>query len=215
MPRQGSSPSSRTSLKQRTLLGFFQPGSSQAAQAANAGSPEGKMTAPAKRTRSTNKDRLGATKKCRKVLLLQSSDSEQPDEDGGSESSDVGAIGFEETSVSSRAEEDDNILSPKRPHVSPRKVHKMRAVSVENSSAVEGSDGEPEVVGVPVFRKKKGRIVGRPSRKSTVIRSSDEEEPRPKRRKLVKGVRPATPEEDLLDEVDSDSKNSFGIILTS
>ena len=208
MPRRVSSSDSPKVLKQQNLLGFFQQGSGRAPPSGSRSSEgEGSRTVPAKRSRQSHKEHGETPRGSRKAARLEYSGSEQPDQDAGSESSDVAAIGFEETEASadSVVEEDDLVLSPKKPPASPRKVRRMRADSIEALSITEESDGEPEVIGVPVFRKK-GNAVAKP-RRNTIVSSSDEDRPHSKKRKLVKGVRPPTPEEDLLDEVDSDSEH--------
>ena len=212
MPRKGSVAGSRKPLRQKTLLKFFQAGSSQAHNDTSSPS-DGEQSKP---TTSATRNRAHSNHKAsrsRKAVILASSDSEKPSDDGGSQSSDVGAIDFEEPRTSLAVEdiEDDIALSPKRPVGTPRKLRRLRAVSVEKASLSEESDGEPEVVGVPIYRRKKSYDTKpHPARKGKLaIASGDSEddEPEPKRRKLVKGVRPATPEGDLLDEVDSDSKS--------
>lgn len=195
-------------MKQKSLLNFFQTGASTSRPGLGDGSSEeeASRTAPAKGRRSAREESTQKATKRRTNTTLQSSDSDQAPKDDESESSDVGAIGFEKASVSSVVEDDETVLSPKRPAGTPRKVRKLRAESVERISATEDSDGEPEVIGVPVYWKKKDGAATKP-RKAVIPAASDDDEPQPKRRKLVKGVRPPTPEEDLMDEVEADSKH--------
>lgn len=155
-----------------------------------------------KRPLTTSKQRGRAT--ARRVI---ESDGEQYGA-SGSESSDLAAIGFVEETDSSVPPEDEISCSPKRPSVSPRKIRRMRAGSIERGHATEDSDGAPEVVGIPVFRKKSRakHISGKPQTQVSLLAESEDDEPPVKRRKLVRGVRPPTPEEDPLDEVESDSQ---------
>lgn len=175
-------------LKQRDLFGFFEPPSPSTSR-------KSKATPPRKK-------RGGR----------RNSDEDIPSETrSGSTSSNVGGIRFEpkviEISDSSDVED-----SPKRPRATQRKTRRFRAESVEKSSGSASKateeDEEEELVGVPVTWKGKGREV-KGKRKRAVVDSDSEDSLRPRRRKLVKGVRPPTPEvDDLLEEVDEKSRSS-------
>ena len=190
----------RKGLKQKSLLDFVEKSSPTLPSKAKSPSPtrfdpKGKGKAPAKR----------------RVPYIASEDEEENgSEGGGSTSSDVGAIGFEPkaAAVSSTSDNESITHSPRKPASTPRKIRKRRAGSIPGSPISIDSDS-PEPVGVPVFRKG-GATVGK--RKHAALQDSSEEENddiQPRRRKLVKGVRPPTPEEDsadLLEEVDSNSE---------
>lgn len=77
-------------------------------------------------------------------------------------------------------------------------------VESDEEGAIVGldSDSNDEMIGVPLVWKGKAKDTGR---KRRVIRSDSDEE-RPRKKKLIKGVRPPTPEPDMMDEVDASSK---------
>nr|VWO98706.1 Nucleoside diphosphate kinase (NDK) (NDP kinase) (EC (Nucleoside-2-P kinase) [Ganoderma boninense] len=116
----------------------------------------------------------------------------------GSQSSDAGAIRFEPQAAVITSSEDEGDL-PLRPTFSSKgKGRVKRAHSIESASTPSSEGEEEREVYV-----RKGK---RASKKSAaaVLDSDEEDELRPvKKRKLVKGKRPLTPEEDdLVNEVD-------------
>ncbi|RPD66233.1 hypothetical protein L226DRAFT_500420 [Lentinus tigrinus ALCF2SS1-7] len=121
------------------------------------------------------------------------------DEDG-SQSSDAGAIRFEREVVEVSSDEGEEDRAPRRSQAS-RKRRANRAHSDDSASPQPApEEDEPEIY----LRKGK-----RPAKTTSIVLDSDEEEDdRPvKKRKLVKGERPPTPQEDdanLLDEVDEE-----------
>ena len=118
----------------------------------------------------------------------------------GSQSSDAGAIHFEPQVVLVSSSGDEGELPPRPTFSSRRKKRTTRAHSVESAS--ESSAGEEER---EVYVRKGKRAGKKPV--VVVLDSDEEEELRPmKKRKLVKGERPPTPEEgDLMGEVDEHS----------
>ena len=117
MPRQPSSPISPSHLKQKTLLGFFQPASTQKKTQGGVSAFKGEgstsKVAPTKRTRLAREKPSHTTKRGRKVIsvLYSDSDNDEPAQaESGSESSDFRAIEFNEpsTGANSVAEEDDD-----------------------------------------------------------------------------------------------------------
>ncbi|KAI1795783.1 hypothetical protein LXA43DRAFT_989531 [Ganoderma leucocontextum] len=119
------------------------------------------------------------------------------DEDG-SQSSDAGAIRFEAPVVVISSSEDEGDLPPRPTFSSKGKKRTKRAHSAESVSAPPSAGEEEQELYV-----RKGKRAGKKSA-AAVLDSDEEEELRPlKKRKLVKGKRPPTPEEhDLMDEVD-------------
>lgn len=117
----------------------------------------------------------------------------QSDDETGSADSDVGAIQFE-PEVIDISDEDE---SPRRP-----KRRKSLMVTDTLPERAPSDDSLEENIGVPVHWKgKKG--------KAKFVEES-EEESQPRRHKLIKGVRPPTPEEDdVMDEVDENRKQSI------
>ncbi|KAI0807491.1 hypothetical protein C8Q74DRAFT_1188043 [Fomes fomentarius] len=125
------------------------------------------------------------------------------DEEEGSQSSDPGAIHFESAKVGEASSSEDEAYPALRPtQASKRKKHQQRAHSEDSLSAIPSDSDEQDH---EVFVRKGKRAV---KKTSTVLVSDEEEEARPvKRRKLVKGERPQTPEDDeadLLKEVDEE-----------
>lgn len=204
MPRQKSTTKrARNKPQQKSLLNFFETSSPLRGQAESG--PSGPTKSPT-RIGGKAKGKMPA-KGSRGAYRLQSD--EDDSEGDGSTSSDVGAIGFEPEviTVSSSSEEDAILPSPRKSARSQRKIKKRRADSEERDSAVAESDSDgPEHIGVPVIWRKAGTVTV-DKRKRAVIQDSDDDELQPRRRKLVKGIRPPTPEEEnLLDELDSDSR---------
>lgn len=166
-------------------------------------SPSPKVSRTRNATRSSKrpaaKERVSSKKS-------HSLDSHIPDvEDGGDSSSDPGKIHFEPEVVSVSDSEEEVKSSPRRPAASQAKKRRRVANSDDEGVVVVSTDTEDENIGVPVRWKGKAKEVkGKP----TVVHSDSEEEEQPRRRKLVKGIRPPTPEEDdLMAEVDESSQS--------
>ena len=117
----------------------------------------------------------------------------------GSQSSDAGAIHFEPRVLTISSSEDEGDLPPRPTFSSRGKKRTKRAHSIESASA-------PSSVGEKELYVRKGKRAAKKAA-AAVLDSDEEEELRPlKKRKLVKGERPLTPEEDdLMDEVDEHS----------
>ena len=183
-------------LKQKSLLGFFEPSSPTQPEASSSKKAQPRKSPAAKRRAAPSQRRRAAV------------ESDPPsDGDSGSTSSDVGGIDFEPQIIEVSSDEDAPEKSPRRPTATQRKTRKLRADSVERTPVVISSSGEEENIGVPVVWKHK-TADKKSKRKRTVLDSESEEAP-PRKSKLVKGVRPPTPEEDdadLLQEVDERSK---------
>ncbi|CAL1704452.1 unnamed protein product [Somion occarium] len=175
--------------KQQSLLGFFQSSSP-----ARPSSPEMKHKLHAEPSKSSRRTPKSSPRKGKSKSKYETSSS-------AGESSDVGAISFEPAVYSLSDSDDDVKKSPRRPIVRKRRVKASRSNSP--SPIIIESDSEEENVGVPVTWKGKAKAV--PKRKLAVL-DSDVEEEAPKRRKLVRGVRPPSPEEsdDLIEELDQD-----------
>ncbi|TFK89145.1 hypothetical protein K466DRAFT_661791 [Polyporus arcularius HHB13444] len=122
-------------------------------------------------------------------------------DDDDSQSSDPGAIHFEREAAKLSSSEDEEGRAP-RPSQTNRRKRIRRAHSDGSASPEPAPDEEEQEVYV-----RKGK---RPAKKTSavLVLDSDEEEAHPvKKRKLVKGERPPTPqgdEGDLLDEVDEE-----------
>ncbi|KAI0721002.1 hypothetical protein C8T65DRAFT_631903 [Cerioporus squamosus] len=122
-------------------------------------------------------------------------------DDDDSQSSDPGAIHFEREVVQVSSSEDEEGRAP-RPSQTNRRKRLRRAHSDDSASPQPAPDEEQEVY------VRKGK---RPAKKTSavlVLDSDEAEDAQPvKKRKLVKGERPPTPENDeadLLDEVDEE-----------
>ncbi|OCH94983.1 hypothetical protein OBBRIDRAFT_884303 [Obba rivulosa] len=177
MARKKAAPETPKKLKQKTLHGFVASSSSPAA------------AGPSRSTATTRQRRRARAKTPPKRPTLKSDD-----EDEGSESSDVAAIRFEPTAIEVSDEE-----RPLRTHLSQKRKSRQVRDDSEEQEMPASSEEEPEES--PIVRK---RASGK--RKLTVS-GSEEEDIQPKRRKLLKGVRPPSPDEeksDLLDEIDED-----------
>ncbi|OBZ75568.1 Uncharacterized protein C17H9.06c [Grifola frondosa] len=178
MPRKSKRTDSPNTLTQKTLDRFL--GSS---------SPSTSRTTLPQPSPTT---RRRATKKRVDSSLLPIERSKEDDD--GSDSSNVGAIHFE---PELRDTSDEG--SPRRAPTKKRRI--LRAVS-DDGSPVPPSNQE-ETIGVEVVWK--GRRPG--AKRNQILDDEEEEEVQPKRRKLVKGIRPPSPEyeePDLMDEVDED-----------
>lgn len=180
-------PSRQKTLKQDTLDVFLRSSSPPAPHSTSLDG--GASATPSHRSYPTMKNsRAGSLKGRARVRT--------PVDDDASGSSDVDAIHFELTS--SHSEDDDvEVESPRRPVPQNRKMRPTRADSDHELATSESS--QEDISGVPVAWK--GRNAGK--KRKVVVEDSDEEEL--PRRKLIKGVRPPSPEEDdLLEEIDED-----------
>lgn len=117
--------------------------------------------------------------------------------------SDVGAIAFESAVMEISDSEDEAESSPRK-SATARRVHRKRAMSDDEITSSGSRDPSEEYVGIPVTWKGKGKAS---QRKRKVVEDSDSQEGiQPRRRKLIKGERPLTPEtENLMEELDEDS----------
>ncbi|THH33837.1 hypothetical protein EUX98_g254 [Antrodiella citrinella] len=114
--------------------------------------------------------------------------------------SDVGAIAFEPEVIELSDSDEEAKSSPRRPRTT-RRIRSKREKSVNSDEVVSESPSE-EPVGIPVWKGK-----ARAGKRKHTIEDSDaeEEDVRPKHRKLIKGERPFTPEaDDLMEELDED-----------
>lgn len=125
-------------------------------------------------------------KRKHKVIALDSDTGDDLEQD-----SDVGAIKFEPEVIDVNDEDD----SPRRP--STRRLKRSLVITDSLPDVVASDDSLEDRIGIPVIWKgsKKGK------RKRKAIVDSDGES-QPRRRKLVKGARPPSPEGSVIDEVD-------------
>lgn len=123
-----------------------------------------------------------------KVIALDSDASDDLEQD-----SDVGAIKFEPEVIPVDVSDED--VSPRRPGT--RRLKKSLVVTDNQPDVALSDDSLEDRIGIPMGWKgsRKGK------RKRKVIAESDDE-PQPRRRKLVKGARPPSPEGSVIDEVD-------------
>ncbi|KDQ60795.1 hypothetical protein JAAARDRAFT_67229 [Jaapia argillacea MUCL 33604] len=139
------------------------------------------------------KAQADASKGSAKKLTQSEDDGFQGSE--GNTSSDVGAIKFETEIV--EVSSDSEAKSPRRPGAKKRKLRHAKATADSESAPDLERDSENELYinnSHSKGKKGKGKMV-----------YSDLEEEQPRRRKLVKGVRPPSPQDDdLMDEVDED-----------
>ena len=185
----------KRSKKQSSLLGYF-PSSSPSRSASE---QKPKRNTRAKPSKPSPRKPQTRSRKQKHQTPEQDSDS--------SESSDVGRINFEPEVVSLSDSDDDVKKSPCRPPAKKRRVKASESSS--HSSTARSSESDEENIGIPVGWKGKGKAKAVEKRKLAIqdSESESEEEPQPKRRKLVRGVRPATTSdesEDLMDEVDQE-----------
>lgn len=126
-----------------------------------------------------------------KVIALDSDTCDDLEQD-----SDVGAIKFE-PQVIDVSDEDD---SPRRP--SARRFKKSFVVTDSLPDMAASDDSLEDHIGIPIAWKgsKKGK------RKRKAIADSDDES-QPRKRKLIKGARPPSPEGSVIDEVDENGKH--------
>lgn len=125
---------------------------------------------PSSSNKSSHKTSLKRTRKITTPSSDESTGTEKSADCGSH--SDVGAIRFEAETV----DIDDEDESPRRPK-------RRRTTDRFDENGVEDDE---ERIGVPVHWKGKGKI-------KTIVDSDDESQPR---RKLIRGVRPPTPEDD-------------------
>ncbi|GBE81968.1 hypothetical protein BKA93DRAFT_821589 [Sparassis latifolia] len=169
-------------LTQHTLDGFV--GSS---------SPLG----PRRAATTPSKPRKAAQKQARVTISRDSSISDA--RASGSESTDVAAIHFEPEDQDS-----DEDRQPRPSMSTKKKVRHARSGSEEMEEVEDvASSQDEETVESPVAWK--GKRKG--TKRKQVLDDSEEEEVHPKMRKLVRGIRPPSPDEeeaDILDEVDEE-----------
>ncbi|KAH9926204.1 uncharacterized protein B0H18DRAFT_1094787 [Fomitopsis serialis] len=182
MPKRNATRDTHKRPRKQDILDTFFGGSS---------SPPRPERLPASGSRRSRRGRTSDPAVAKKVVPAL-------DEDG-SQSSDVGAIHFE-TAPATTTEEDDLKSSPRRP-TKKRMLRKKRADSDEENDPQQSSEEE---TGVPTTWKRSSKAAGK-RREAVVVGDEDEEEVQPRKRKLVRGQRPPSPEEDkddLLGEVD-------------
>jgi hypothetical protein len=189
MPRNSDSP---MKLRQHTLLDFV-----------NGSSPMASSSVPKKRTLHSS---AGAptTPHKRSPIVVEVPDVDSADDE--SPGSDVDAVRFEPRKVQAISVSDDEDQSPRRPKASFKtqrtQLPKSRSESPISITSSNNQSDEKDT-GVPARWKGKGV-----TRRRCIADSASEPDEQPKRRKLVKGVRPPTPEEpdDLLNEVDEEGE---------
>ncbi|KAI0928526.1 hypothetical protein AcW1_005745 [Taiwanofungus camphoratus] len=187
MPRRRQDRSIKQKLRQDTLDTFV--GSSSPIPA----DTHAKTPSPARKIRQARTTTLPSRDRQDRSQAKADTNND-PDE--GSESSDVAAIHFEPQVIDLTEEEDEP--APVRPIAQKRKTRIRRAGSEEHSVS-----SQEAAVGVPVIWK--GRKASGKRRLLVSTDDEDKSEPRYKQRKLIKGVRPPSPEADelgLMDEVD-------------
>ena len=170
-----------------------------------------------KRTKSPKKKNPKKSPKKRKPIK-KAAPRKSPSEENsdGSDTETLQAIRFESQEethtggstievTSSDEDEEDQFVSPSRPKHTTQKKRKIRASSGSSDSDVEvigGSAGAP--------RKGKRRLKRRlmSSDEENATETKEDEAPSPKKRRLIKGLKPSTSEEeiDLMDEVDEHRK---------
>lgn len=191
MPRRRQDRSIKQKLRQDTLDTFV--GSSSPIPA----DTHAKTPSPARKIRQARTTTLPSRDRQDRSQAKADTNND-PDE--GSESSDVAAIHFEPQVIDLTEEEDEP--APVRPIAQKRKTRIRRAGSEEHSVS-----SQEAAVGVPVIWK--GRKASGKRRLLVSTDDEDKSEPRYKQRKLIKGVRPPSPEADelgLMDEVDENSE---------
>ncbi|KAI0065351.1 hypothetical protein BV25DRAFT_1850622 [Artomyces pyxidatus] len=176
--------------KQQDLFGFLKSTTSSEMPASSSSpSKTRSRRAPAKRKRSTAASRAP-----------HRDPADEEDEEKGNTSSDVEVIHFEPRKIPTPGSDEED-QSPRRPKAKRGKgaintpFHSPPPTAGDVISIDSDSD-EPIVTPARL----KGKSVARRKRVSD---SGSEEEARPKRRKLTKGVRPPTPDDS--DEVDEDA----------
>ena len=164
-------------------------------------------SSPARSTQKSSPTRPPRRKRTKRARYDGEDDEPGPsripgDDEDGSQSSDPGAIRFEPTAVVDISSSEDELdVAPRPTPANKGKKRVRRAHSEESASASPSEDDERELF------VRKGKRAAKASA-SMVLDSEEEEELSPTRkRKLVKGQRPPTPEEDeadLLDEVEEE-----------
>ena len=184
-------------LKQKSLLGYFGSSSPPQPQAGPSRQPPPSPESPLCK-RAPPKQRAQAKRRA--------GDSYPPSDAGSrSTSSDVAGIDFEPEVVEVSSDEDAE-QSPRRPTATQRGTRKMRADSAERALIVSSDAEEDEDYVMPITWKGRPKDV-KGKRKRAVV-DSDSDEPVQRTSKLIKGIRPPTPEdndEDLANEVDEES----------
>jgi hypothetical protein len=124
------------------------------------------------------------------ITTFDSDESESVEQD-----SDVDAIKFE-PEIIEVSEEDD---SPRRPTRSTTKRRRLYAETDDLPDAAESDRSLEDGIGIPT------RWKGSRKGKRRAIADSDDES-QPRKQKFVKGARPPSPEESVIDEVDENRK---------
>jgi hypothetical protein len=176
MPAKRKTSPPKFELRQQTLAPFLSSSPSRPAP----------KNAPAITVSTGNKN----SSKLKRSKIRKRRDP-SPDESDG-ETSDVAGIQFEPEVID--LTDDDELASPR---ISRAKKRKTRLVETDSDSNAAADETKEEDIGVPV------RWKGRRNGKIQRVKDSDSDEP-PRKRKLVKGERPPTPEgsDDIEDEVD-------------
>ncbi|KZT09438.1 uncharacterized protein LAESUDRAFT_694923 [Laetiporus sulphureus 93-53] len=190
MPRKSVKSGSSTRMNQRTLDAFI--GSSSPPRPS-----ESLQIEPSSRFHGKKKSRVRRSK----PIQAEQSHERLTDEEG-SQSSDVGDIHFEPQAPDVAGDNEDE--SPRRPKTQ-RLRRRMRSVTSDDENNVASQATSEDEAESPVTWR--GNVRKGKRKQTLILGDSDEEEQPLRKRKLVKGVRPASPEEnevDLLDEVDED-----------
>lgn len=186
MPPRKKQASGSSNLKQKTLDGFV--------------APEAPSSPPAPSAGQKRKRVASSHSASRRALARESEDS---DSEG------VETIRFEPRRVNFSS--DDEIghgSSPRRPKRSKKSTAlPSRAASSQERSIDSSSDSDEVEIVEP-------RTTGRRGKQSIKRPVQDDEghesdEERPRMRRLRKGIRPATPDEELMDEVNEDGQLHF------
>ena len=208
-----ASPTAKPQPTAKTTLKSSKSTASGASTSKHAPADSSKIGPPASKRRSAAKrKRTKSPKKRRREITREKSPSEESD--GDSDTGALRAIRFESQEedthtggstmeVTSSSEDEDQIVSPSRPKRTATQA-KRRVRASSGSSA----DSDIEVIGGSAGAPRKGK-----RRLKRRLMSSDEENateteeegiPSPKKRRLVKGLKPSTSEEEinLMDEVD-------------
>lgn len=179
MPKKVSHNTKKKRVKQDTLESFF-----------------GASSSPPRPEKAS----VGGSRKTRRGRPV----SHAKGSEDGSQSSDAGAIHFEQVPTST--DEDDLKSSPRRP-TKKRRLIKRRAESDEDDARMPASGNEETGLSAT----KKGTSSKAAGKRRQVLSQDDEDEElaQPRKRKIMKGKRPPSPEEgdeeNLRNEVDENS----------
>ena len=198
MPRKQKTASSPAKYRQSSLLDMFSSSPSILKR-----SSKGKGKRLPTDELSTDSDVVEVTcppskKKQRRTLsrFVKESESE------GSDSSDVGRYKFEERTSSVHSVEEEGKEGDAGPSTQVRRAKRRRLLASDSDEKLVSDDEDADNRGVGLIRPRSSR-----SKKGQVIDSDSDVQPKVlTKRRLVKGVRPPSDEEDILDGIQKDSK---------